>query len=129
MDDFDSDSSEWREYIKDDYNFNQDIPFDFEKISFKLKKASEIPAKLNPFYTLPAIYDFTKIFKDISSALSMGFSDINEKCEIMCQRFKYNVDTESIQDLCCKEIGLNIHKLNGDNNKSYDIKKINILNI
>ena len=112
------DSSNWREYIEDDNNFNQNIPFDFKTISSKLKKASENPENLNPFYTLSAIYDFTKFFKNISSALSMGFSDITEKCEIMRKRFKEYPDVESIQDLCSKEIELEIYKLNGDNNKS-----------
>ena len=113
-----SGSYNWREDLEDDYNFNQNIQFDFKIISFKLQKASETPNNLNPFYTLSAIYDFTKFFKDISSALSMGFSDITEKCELMRKRFTEYPDSTSIQDLCNKEIELNIYKLNGDNNKS-----------
>ena len=66
----------WRELMKDDKNFSQEVPFDFKKVSEKLKKASETPDKLNPYYTISAIFDFTKFFKEISSALSMGFSDI-----------------------------------------------------
>lgn len=111
-------SSKWREALEDDNNFDQNIPFDFKTISFKLQKASENPENLNPFYSLSAIYDFTKFFKDISSALSMGFSDITEKCELMRQRFKEYTDAESIQDLCNKEIELELYKLNGTNNKS-----------
>ena len=113
-----SSSSNWREDLEDNNNFNQNIQFDFKIISFKLLKASETPNNLNPFYTLSAIYDFTKFFKDISSALSMGFSDITEKCELMRKRFNEYPDSNSIQDLCNKEIELNIYKLNGDNNKS-----------
>ena len=113
-----SSSSNWREDLEDNNNFNQNIQFDFKIISFKLLKASETPNNLNPFYTLSAIYDFTKFFKDISSALSMGFSDITEKCELMRNRFNEYPDSNSIQDLCNKEIELNIYKLNGDNNKS-----------
>ena len=48
----------------------------------------------------------------------MGFSDITEKCELMRRRFNENPDAVSIQDLCNKEIQLDIYKLNGDNNKS-----------
>ena len=48
----------------------------------------------------------------------MGFSDITEKCELMRQRFKEYTDAESIQDLCNKEIELELYKLNGTNNKS-----------
>ena len=68
-----SDPSKWREYLKDDNNFSQDVPYDFKSIFGKLQKASETPDKLNPFYTLSSIFDFTKFFKQISSALSMGF--------------------------------------------------------
>ena len=113
-----SNSSNWREDLEDNNNFNQNIQFDFKIISFKLHKASETPNNLNPFYTLSAIYDFTKFFKNISSALNMGFSDITEKCELMRKRFTEYPDSTSIQDLCNKEIELNIYKLNGDNNKS-----------
>ena len=113
-----SNSSNWREDLEDNNNFNQNIQFDFKIISFKLHKASETPNNLNPFYTLSAIYDFTKFFKNISSALNMGFSDITEKCELMRKRFTEYPESTSIQDLCNKEIELNIYKLNGDNNKS-----------
>ena len=112
-----SDPSKWREYIKDDNNFNQDIPFDFQNISFKLKKAVENPKELNPFYTISSIFDFTKFFKEISSALSMGFSDITEKSQIMREKFEEYPTSTDIFDLLNKEMELNIHKLNGNNNK------------
>jgi len=118
-----SDPSKWREYLKDNNNFNQEIPFNFEKISYKLKKASETPENLNPFYTISSIFDFTKFFKKISSALSLGFSDITEKSELMRKRFEDHPDAESIQDLLDKEMKLDIHKLNGDNNSSLGHKK------
>ena len=111
-----SDPSKWREYMKDNNNFSQKIPFDFKVISFKLQKASQSPEKLNPFYTISAIFDFTKFFYQISSALSMGFSDITEKCEIMREKFKAYPDATDIQNLLEKEMKLNIHKLNRDNN-------------
>ena len=113
----------WREYMKDDNNFNQKVPFDYQDIISKLQKASACPEKLNPFYTISAIYDFTKIFIKISSALSIGFSDITEKSEIMRKRFEDFPEAECIQDLLNKEIELNIHQLNGDNNKSLGHKK------
>ena len=70
-----SDPSKWREYIKDNNNFSQKVPYDFKSISYKLKVAAENPDKLNPFYTLSAIYDFTKFFAQISSGLSMGHNN------------------------------------------------------
>ena len=107
----------WRELMEDDKNFSQEIPFDFKAITYKLKKASETPEKLNPFYTISAIFDFTKFFKEISSALSMGFSDITEKCGIMRQRFASYPEATDIQNLLQIEMNLNLHKLNKDNNK------------
>jgi len=118
-----SDASKWREYLRDDNNFSQEIPFDFKTILYKLKKAARSPESLNPFYTISAMFDFTKFFKKISSALSMGFSDIVEKCGIMRTIFAENPDTESIQELLNKELKLDIHKLNGDNNKKLGHKK------
>jgi len=113
-----SDPTNWREYIKDNNNFSQKVPYDFKSISYKLKIASENPDKLNPFYTLSAIYDFTKFFAQISSGLSMGFSDITTKAEQMRVKFQEYPDATDIQDLLYKEMQLGIYKLNGDNNKS-----------
>ena len=107
----------WLELLKDDHNFSQKVPFDFKSIFFKLQKASLTPTKLNPYYTLSAIFDFTKIFEKISSALSMGFSDITEKCGIMRQKFNVYPFAKDIQNLLQTEINLDLHKLNGDNNK------------
>ena len=107
----------WHEMLKDDNNFSQKVPFDFKSIFFKLQKASLSPQKLNPYYTLSAIYDFTKFFKEISSALSMGFSDITDKCGLMRKIFATFPDTTDIQNLLQTEINLDIHKLNGKNNK------------
>ena len=113
-----SDISKWREYLNDDNNFSQDIPFDLNLIRFKLQKAAETPEKLNPFYTISAIFDFTKFFYKISSALSMGFSDITKKSQQMREKFKEYPEEDNIQSLLDKEIKLGIEKLNGDNNSS-----------
>ena len=94
-----SDPSKWRVYIKNDNYFNQNVPFDFRTIYFKLIKAAETPNNLNPFYTISAIYDFTKFFNQISTALSMGFSDITEKSQIMRQRFNEFPNATDIQNL------------------------------
>ena len=113
-----SDPSKWREYLKDNNNFNQNVPFNFKDIFSKLQVASENPEKLNPFYTLSAIYDFTKVFYQISTALSMGFSDITKKAEQMRKKFEEYPDSNDIQDLLFKEIQLGIYQLNGNNNSS-----------
>ena len=111
------DQPNWRELLKDNNNFSQDVPFDFKSIYNKLQKAAETPERLNPFYTLTAINDFTKIFKEISSALSMGFSDITDKCGKMRRKFEEYPNAKDIQDLLRTEMSLNIHRLNKDNNK------------
>ena len=113
-----SDTSKWREYLKDNKNFNQDVPFNFKDIYSKLQVASENPEKLNPFYTLSAIYDFTKIFYQISSAFRMGFSDITKKAEQMRKKFDVYPESNDIQELLGKEIQLGIYQLNGNNNSS-----------
>jgi hypothetical protein len=113
-----NDPSKWREYIKENNNFSQDVPYDFKSIFSKLKVAAENPDKLNPFYTLSAIYDFTKFFSQISSALSMGFSDITKKANQMRRKFELYPDATDIQDLLSKEIELGINRLNGSNNSS-----------
>jgi len=53
----------------------------------------------------------------------MGFSDITEKCQLMRKRLDEYPDVESIQELLITEIQLEIHELNGDNNKKKGHKK------
>jgi len=109
----------WPDLMKDDKNFSQDVPFNFKQITEKLKIAATAPDKLNPYYTISAIYDFTKFFKEISSALSMGFSDITEKCGIMREKFNEYPEATDIQNLLEIEMGKNLHKLNKDNNSQF----------
>ena len=110
------DTLNWQEEMKNDKNFSQDVPFDFKQVAYKIGKASKKPEKLNPYYTISAIFDCTKVFYSISSALSMGFSDITEKCGIMREQFKRYDTATDIQNLLEIEMGKNLYKLNGDNN-------------
>ena len=116
------DPNNWREDIKQDSNFSQEVPYNFKQISAKLKIASQDVEHLNPYSTLSAIYDFTKIFYSISSALSKGFSDITSKVNIMRGRFAEFPDAKDIQDLLTQEINLgnDIYKCNGNNNASFN---------
>ena len=109
---------DWREALRNDNNFIQDR-FNFKQVFPKLQKAAQAPDKLNPFYTISSIYDFTKFFKEISTGLSMGFSDITEKCGIMREHFKTYTNATDIQNLLQIEMNSNVpnlYKLNGDNN-------------
>ena len=110
------DTSNWRTLLNDDKNFDQNVPYDIKKIEEKLTIASKDVNKLNPYYTLSAIYDFTKFFKEISSALSLGFEDITKKVNQMRRKFNEYKDAENIQHLLGKEIELDIHRLNGQDN-------------
>ena len=103
-------------YIKDNNNFCQDIPYVFKSISYKLKVASENRQKLNCFYTYSAIYDFPKFFAQISSRLSLGFSDITSKAQQMRTKLE---DYQILQ--ICKIYYIkkyNQEYINGENNKS-----------
>ena len=76
-----------------------------------MKLAQKDLEHFNPYFVLSPVYDFTKFFNKISSALSMGFKDITEKVEQMRQLFKKYPDINDIQSLIEKEMSLNIHTL------------------
>jgi hypothetical protein len=106
----------WRALLQDDKNFDQKVPYDIKSVEEKLTIASKDLDHLNPYYTLSPIYDLTKIFYNISSALSMGFSDITTKVGQMREKFKEYPNVTNIQQLLGKEIELDIHRLNGQDN-------------
>ena len=113
----------WKALLADDKNFDQKVPYNIKSVEEKLIIASQDLEHLNPYYTLSPIYDLTKIFYNISSALSMGFSDITTKVGQMREKFKEYPNVTNIQQLLGKEIELDIYKLNGDNNSSLGHKK------
>jgi hypothetical protein len=109
--------------LENDLNFSQNIPYDISKIESALTLASKDLSNLDPYFTLLAEYEFTKFFSQISSALAMGFNDITSKVEKMREKFKEFPECKTIQQLILKEIELNIHKLNGENNSKFGHKK------
>lgn len=116
--------SNWKALLHNDANFNQKVPYDLDEIVKKMDVAIKDLEHLNPYYVLSPVYDFTKFFSKISSALHMGFSDITEKVEIMRKLYKdRHSDCNTIQELIEKEIKLGIHMLNGDNNDHHGQKK------
>jgi hypothetical protein len=106
----------WKALLEDDKNFDQKVPYNIKNVEEKLIIASQDLEHLNPYYTLSPIYDLTKIFYNISSALSMGFSDITTKVGQMREKFKEYPNVTNIQQLLGKEIELDIHRLNGQDN-------------
>ena len=115
--------SNWKALLEDDKNFDQNVPYELESIVEKMKLAQKDLEHFNPYFVLSPVYDFTKFFNKISSALSMGFKDITEKVEQMRQLFKKYPDINDIQSLIEKEMSLNIHTLTGDNNSKLGHKK------
>jgi len=109
--------------LENDNNFSQEVPYNIEKIESALTSACKDLNNLDPYFTLSAEYEFTKFFKSISSALSMGFSDITSKVEKMRQKFKEYPECKTIQQLVLKEMELNLHQLNGENNSKFGHKK------
>jgi hypothetical protein len=109
--------------LSNDLNFSQKIPYDISKIESALTLASKDLSNLDPYFTLLAEYEFTKFFSQISSALAMGFNDITSKVEKMREKFKEFPECKTIQQLILKEMELNIHKLNGENNSKFGHKK------
>jgi hypothetical protein len=114
---------DWEKELKNDANFDQKVPYNINKIESALTNACKDLDHLNPYYTLVAVYEFTKFFDKISSSLAKGFSDITSKVGKMRRKFKKYPECKDIQKLITKEIELDIHKLNGNNNEKFGYKK------
>ena len=76
--------------------FSQKDPYDIKSVDEKLTLSSQDLEHLNPYYTLSPIYNLIKIFYNISSTLSMGFSDITTKVCQMREKFKEYPEAENI---------------------------------
>ena len=115
---------EVRRKLFDDDLFSHKNNFDYE---FFLKNVSEVNkdlSKLKCFEFLVMIWELTKIFNQLGSSLSMAFSDITEKVNIIRNLLKNEYpDIWDIQSLIEQEIKLNIQELNGENNKELGHKK------
>lgn len=115
-----------REKLLNDKNFDQKVPYDVEKIISNFEKVSSDMDRLKPYELLSGIYEFTKAFSNLSTSLSMGFSDITSKVDVWRNLFKTiykDEEYDSIQSIMEKEIDMNIHILNGDNNSKHGHKK------
>ena len=112
-----TDPSKWRAYLDDDSLFDQKVPYSFSTIIPKLKIAAEKPDHINPYFALSPIYDFTKVFGIISSALGMGFNDITSKVNQVRRKFKEYPKCNDVQEILIEEIKMGINRCNGDNNE------------
>jgi hypothetical protein len=118
------DSNTWREKLANETNFSQKIPYSYINLINNIEAVNLDLDNIKPFEFLSVIYEFTRGFKSLSSSVSMAFSDISEKIEIWRKLFLNEYpEAESLQQVMEKEIELNIHILNGDNNNSHGHKK------
>ena len=117
-------TDEWFAKLIDDKNFDPDVKFCSDRLFSYLESAAEDPEQLRPFEFLGAVYEYTRAFGELSSALSVGFGDITSKVQIWRDLFKnfYQKNT-TIQSVMIVEVMNDIHQLNGENNSSLGQKK------
>jgi hypothetical protein len=109
--------NDWYDKLINDKNFDSKLPFNSDRLFDYLESAAEDPEHLKPFEFLGAIYEFTRAFGELSSALSMGFSDITSKVEIWRILFKkFYKNCTDLQSVMITEVMMGIHELNGENN-------------
>jgi hypothetical protein len=103
--------------INDD-NFSDKTTYSFDNLLNNLKAVTQDLDNIKPFEFLIGLYDITKAFRMLSSALSLAFSDITSKVDIWRSLFKtYYKDCKSIQEVIKTEIDGKLIELNGENNK------------
>jgi hypothetical protein len=120
----DEKSNDWYSKLLNDKNFNSNEPYNYDKLINYFTAITEDLDHLKPFEILAGIFEFTKAFGQLSTALSMGFSDITSKVEIWRNLFKdYYRDGKDIQSVMITEVMIGIHELNGENNSSLGHKK------
>lgn len=118
------DNLDWKKEILDDNNFEQKTEFNYELCVALFEECCKDLDNLNPYLLLRPIWEITKAFRALSTALSVGFSDITSKVEVWRTIIKNNYTTENtIQEIIETEINLNIHELNGENNSDKGHKK------
>jgi len=117
-------SFDWKKELLDDNNFEQKKEFDYQLCIKHFELASKDLEHLNPYHLLRPIWEITKAFKALSTALSVGFSDITSKVQVWRDNIKsFYPECTSIQDVINKEMDLKLHELNGENNSKFGHKK------
>lgn len=105
------------ELNKENY-FNQKIPYSYDNIIKSLEETLKDLDHLQPLPFLSAVYEFTKGFNLLSTALGFAFSDITEKVDIWRKLFRAYPNCKDMQAVMLLEIEENIQELNGSNNSS-----------
>jgi len=98
--------------------------YSYDFLINNIKQVNEDIENIKPFQFLVFLFDITKAFRMLSSALGMAFSDITSKVDVWRGLFKDEYkDAKTIQEVMQREIDLKICELNGENNKSLGHKK------
>jgi hypothetical protein len=113
-----------RKKLFDDEIFSHKNNFDYDYFIQNLSEVTKDMNKLKCFEFLVMIWELTKIFNQLGTSLSMAFSDITEKVNLIRNLLKNEfTDVMDFQSLIEQEIKLNIQELNGENNKDLGHKK------
>lgn len=113
-----------REKLINDANFDLKVPYSYNNLLTNLEAVNKDLDNLNPYQFLTPIFEYTKAFQLMGSALSMAFSDITEKVGIWRDLFKDNYpNLRTMQEVMLKEGELKIQELNGENNSKLGQKK------
>jgi len=108
----------------DDKLFSMESPYSYDFLITNIKEVNEDVENIKPFQFLMFLFDITKAFRMLSTALSVAFSDITSKVDIWRDLFRKDYkDAKSIQEIMLTEIERKLCELNGDNNKSLGHKK------
>jgi len=98
--------------------------YNYTKVLKSLQEAAKIPDDIPIEPLCVALFEWTILFKHLGKSLSMAFSDITEKVEIMRNHVKnYGARISGIMSLIQLEIGLDLQKLNSENNKDFTKNK------
>lgn len=121
---FDSSTDNARRKLNDDSNFEQQSHFNYDNIISYFEEVNSDLDNLKPYEFLAACWELTKFMRELSSALSMAFSDITEKVTIWRKILKDNYpNANNMIEVMEEEMKLSIHELNGENNSKKGHKK------
>jgi len=117
-------TNDWMKDLLNDNNFEHKTEFSYDLCLTMFENCAKDLDNINIYYILRPIWEITKAFKSLSSALSVGFSDITSKVQVWRDNIKkYYPDAKSCQDIIEREISLKLQELNGENNSDKGHKK------
>ena len=102
-------SKNYMSELMDDNNFEQKKPFNYDLCVELFEECGKNVDNMNIYLLVRPIWEITKAFEALSSALSVGFSDITSKVQVWRSNVKtYYPQATTIQEIIEKEIELQI---------------------